>query len=276
MKITTLIENKNIGHEELASEFGLSLFIETHGKRILFDTGSTGAFLDNAEKLDVSLENPDAVIISHAHFDHSGGVKALLQKHPGANRFVLAQDYFNHKYKVTPDGIKDIGTCFEQEDLQNANANITWVNATTALTQGVYIVKNFSMVTGFEHLNPAFVLKEGEKYAQDPFWDEIALAVQTKKGIVVVVGCAHCGVANLLRTVSATLGKKIYGVVGGSHLMEADDSRVSKTIKELKSIGIKQCWLNHCTGDTAGQRFAEAFGKNYLANHTGDVIEIAE
>lgn len=276
MKITTLIENKNTGHEELIAEFGLSLLIETHGKRILFDTGSTGAFLKNAAAMNISLSNLDAVIVSHAHFDHSGGVNALLQACPDVRRFVLAQDYFEHKYKLTPDGVQDIGTRFEREDIDRAKADILWVDATTALTQGVYLVKNFARETAYEHPNPDFVQKRQGAYKMDLFWDEIALAVQTKRGIVVVAGCSHCGVVNLVRTVVATLDKKIYAVVGGAHLTEASKDRVEQTAKELKEMGIKRCWLNHCTGQPAAEQLAWEFGCQYQPFHTGDVIEIPE
>lgn len=276
MKITTLIENKNTGNEMLLCEHGLSLLIETHGKRLLFDTGATGAFVENAAALGVDLGRLDAVIISHAHYDHSGGVKRFLGTVPAGVHFLLGEDYFKPKYKQTAEGVRYIGSSFEKEDLHNAAARLSQVSATTALGQGIYLVKNFTRTYAFEPLNPNFVLPHGDGWQIDPFWDELALAIETRRGLVVVAGCSHCGVANLLSAVSATFQRPVVGVIGGSHLVEADYARITKTITAFKKIGLKQCWLSHCTGEIAGERFAEAFGKNYKENHTGNVIEIPE
>lgn len=275
MKITTLIENGNTGHEELICEHGLSFFLEVQGKKLLFDTGATGAFIDNAKALGIDLAATDEVIISHAHFDHSGGVKRLLAEYPAVRSFVLAQEYFEPKYKRIGEEVRYIGSRFDQKDLEQADARVLWVSATTALCRGVYLIKGFMRDTAYETMNPDFVLADKMGgYCTDPFEDEIALAVETPHGLVVVVGCSHCGVVNLLHTVSAVLHKPIYGVVGGSHLMDAPDSRIQQTVADLKQMGLRRLWLSHCTGEGAAACFAEAFGHAYQDNHTGSVIEL--
>ena len=272
MKITTLIENEAKAGTGLCAEHGLSMLIEIDDRRFIFDTGATGAFLENAAVLGMPLHPLEAVVISHAHFDHSGGVTRLLADCPSAKKFVLGKGYFRQKYKRTPEGSRDIGTRFTEPQLLQAGAEILWVDGMARLSPHLWAVGNFARTSGFEALNPAFVL-EPDGTAPDPFADEIALAAECQKGLVVLAGCSHVGVVNLLRTVQNRLKKPIYAVVGGSHLVEANEQRIEKTVEALEKMGIEKCLLSHCTGAAAAAYLRAQKRISYGENHTGDVWE---
>lgn len=272
MKITTLIENLAPEASGLCCEHGLSMLVETHGMRILFDTGATGAFLDNAEKLGVDLTRLDAVVVSHAHFDHSGGMPRFLGKLAENAPLYLGEGYFDGKYKDIDVEHKYIGTRFGEAELAAVGRGWQPVTDVTVLTEGVWLVRGFARRAAFEKLNPRFVLKDGAGWRTDPFEDEVALAVACKEGLVVIAGCSHCGVVNLTASVSEKLGLPVWGVVGGSHLIEADEERIDATIAAFKKMGLRRCWLSHCTGERAMERMAQAFGEAFAPNHTGDVI----
>lgn len=272
MKITTLIENEAPESGQLCAEHGLSMLVEIDDQRFLFDTGASGAFLDNANTLGVSLAPLDAVIISHGHFDHSGGVTRLLQECPGARRFVLGKGYFEEKYKRTPEQTRYIGTRFTRQQLEQAGAELVWVEGKQQLSDHLWAVGGFERTNDFEALNPAFVL--GEQGMQpDPFADEIALVAECRKGLVVLAGCSHVGVVNLLRTVQTRFAQPIYAVIGGSHLVEADENRIRKTAQALEKMGIERCLLSHCTGAAAADYLRNQNKVPYGENHTGDVWE---
>ena len=110
------------------------------------------------------------------------------------------------------------------------------------------------------------------EYTKDSFTDEIAVALDTEQGIVVIVGCSHPGIMNILRTIEKRSGKKICGVVGGTHLMEADGERLRKTIDDLKEMNINFIAVSHCTGEDNLETIKNNFGEKFIFNCTGNVI----
>ena len=170
---------------------------------------------------------------------------------------------------------------------------------------GVTLYRNFERSVEYETLNPHFFVKKEEdgyvnnrstnkvcdsletgkenvvdnkdsfrsdSFTNDSFTDEIAIALDTEKGIVVIVGCSHPGIMNILKTIEQRSGKKICGVVGGTHLMEADEERLSKTIADLKEMNIDFIAVSHCTGEDNIEIIKERFGEKFIFNCTGNII----
>ena len=218
LKITTLIENQPDDKGELAFEHGLSLFIEFAGKRLLFDTGQTGAFADNARKLGIDLSRLDAVILSHGHYDHSGGLARLLPLLAPGTPLYVGEGFFRPKYKrinlnvskdcTIPGDLKNPGGSFQyngnpfpreilapyQVALRQLGTDTTW------LTPKIVIFKGFEKSCPFEQPNPRFYTEYGSGLQPDTFDDEIALGLLTGKGLVFLSGCAHPGILNMLQT----------------------------------------------------------------------------
>jgi 7,8-dihydropterin-6-yl-methyl-4-(beta-D-ribofuranosyl)aminobenzene 5'-phosphate synthase len=274
--MTTLIEN-NLGDKSfLCNEHGLSMYIEVDGMNILFDTGQSGDFVQNAEKLNVNLNKLNYVIISHGHYDHSGGFKKFVQKIGQPFNFMVGSNFFNKKYKLTGEGkYKYIGNSFDESYLKTNEINIEYVSSHVVhLSENIMVFSNFLRNNDFENLNKNFYIKGNEKYELDDFSDEIVLAIKTEKGLFVILGCSHVGVVNILETIIQRTGMDIYGVVGGTHLVDADEIRLNKTISYFKEKNIQLIGVSHCTGADGEKRLQETFNNRFFKNNTGNIIEI--
>jgi len=276
LKITTLIENNSDENNTLLNEHGLSLYIEIDQMKILFDTGQSGDFIKNAEKLKIDLNNLDYVILSHGHYDHSSGIIQLVENKKNSFKLIVGNGFFNEKYKLLEsDEYKFNGNSFDEKFININNISTKYINQDSFnITKDISLFSNFERRTDFEILNKKFYIKQNDEYVLDDFSDEIALAVKTEKGLVVILGCSHVGVVNILKTIIKRTGMPIYAVMGGSHLIEADELRLNNTIKFLKESDISILRLSHCTGENAIREIRYEFGNKFIYNNTGNVIEM--
>lgn len=275
-KITTLIEN-NLGDKSLlCNEHGLSMYIEADGRNILFDTGQSGDFIQNAEKLNVNLNKLDYVIISHGHYDHSGGFKEIVHKVEQPFNFMVGKSFFSEKYKLTSEGkYKYIGNSFDKSYLETNEINIEYISSDVVhLSEDIMVFSNFLRNTDFENLSEKFYIKSHDRYELDDFSDEIVLAIKTERGLFVILGCSHVGIVNILETIIQRTGMAVYGVVGGTHLVDADENRLNKTISYFKQKNIQFIGVSHCTGEKGEKKLKEAFNNRFFNNNTGNIIEI--
>lgn len=291
LQITTLIENEADDEKLLFNEHGLSLYIEFQGKKILFDTGQTGKFLENATKLEKSIEEADYIFVSHGHYDHSGGVPGLLKYLSAqenaeysveSNRdkkipLYVGNEFFHKKFKKLPQGFWHYnGNPFREEELENSQVALNRITEdTTYITEDIVVFKNFTKYTDFEVTNPKFFIKQDDNsYVQDEFVDEIALGLITTKGLVLIVGCSHVGIVNILENVKRRINVPIYSVLGGTHLVEADEERLEKTMAALMDFDLQQIAVSHCTGEQGMAMVKEAFGDGFIQNNTGNIYKV--
>lgn len=276
LKITTLIENMPDTEGRLAYEHGFSVLVEFEGKKLLFDTGQTGAFVENAKRLGIDLASLDCVVLSHGHYDHTGGVPALLTKLKKKTPFYIGKEFFSPKYKRLEDGSYHYnGNPFQKEQLteQDATAELHFVDEdVTRISGQLVLFKNFTRITEYESVNPKFFVKTEAGYEQDLFSDEIALGILTEGGLVLVVGCSHVGIVNILEHVKRTLHLPVAAVLGGTHLVEADEGRLRKTAEALKAHGVKQIAVSHCTGEAGMELLKKEFRSEFILNNTGNIM----
>jgi len=279
LKITTLVENLPDKEEKLFFEHGFSVLVEANGQKILFDTGQTGVFAKNAESLLVDLRDIDMVVLSHGHYDHTGGVLELLGHLNKKTPFYIGKEFFLPKYKLLEDGsYKYNGNPFEKALLEAKSeeykkAELHYIEQdVTMLSDFLYLFKNFRRGNDFETVNPKFFVKTEKGYEQDLFVDEIALGVRTEAGLVLVVGCSHVGIVNILEHVKRTVNIPVAAVLGGTHLVEADGERLTKTAETFKKYGIKTIAVSHCTGEAGMALLKKEFPKGFVLNNTGHVM----
>lgn len=291
LKITTLIENEPADKAELTYEHGLSLFIEFDGRKILFDTGQSGDFLENAAKLGKRIEDTDYIFISHGHYDHSGGVPKLLEYLSQKERafaipLCVGNEFFLPKYKKLPDNTWHYnGNPFGETEVQNAPVELHKITGdVTYITEKILVFKNFTKYTDYEKTNPKFYVRQdvaGMKedpsnsvFMQDEFADEIVLGLLTTKGLVLIVGCSHVGLVNIMENVKRRTGLPIYSVLGGTHLVEADTERLQKTIAAMRDFHLQEIAVSHCTGEQGMRLVQEEFGSGFIRNNTGNIYRL--
>jgi 7,8-dihydropterin-6-yl-methyl-4-(beta-D-ribofuranosyl)aminobenzene 5'-phosphate synthase len=280
-RIVTLIENNAGIRKELHFEHGLSLWVERGGRAVLFDTGAGGSFLRNAVLLGVDVSRAEAVVVSHGHSDHSGGVRALFGSTPLRAPLVTGPHFFDQKYAHEHGGHHYLGPDFDESWLVSAGighraAGSGAPGSTVELIPGVHALNGFVRRHPEEADNPRFVAARGgarspEDFVVDDFRDEICLVVETGRGFVVALGCAHPGAMNMLDQVRSTFGGRIRAVIGGTHLMDADAGRISATLDYLRSLGCERIGIAHCSGDAAAERLAEDASTRY-AMRTGSCL----
>ncbi|GMQ64293.1 MBL fold metallo-hydrolase [Vallitalea maricola] len=273
LTITTLIENSKGEHLGLLNEHGISFLIEVNNKKILFDTGQSGDFIKNASTLGKDLKDIDMVVLSHGHYDHTGGFRRFVENVTSDFKLYFHKNAFRKKYSFDNTHYKFLGNSFDKEFLEDNNVESHFVEEDILeIDKGIYIISNFERVTSFEKKNPRFYLENNDEHILDDFNDEIMLAIDTREGLVVILGCSHPGVINMLKTLIKRTGKSINTIIGGTHLVRADEDRIRQTIDNFQAMDIKKFGISHCTGENAMNQLKQAFGEKYFHNTTGTVL----
>jgi len=234
LKFTILYDNY-LHREGTKPDWGFSCLIEGTEKTILFDTGTNPEILmHNVEQVEVDLEKVEQIVISHNHYDHTGGLNAVLEK--------------NHEVSV------HLPVSFPYEFVRNvetSKAEVVSIDKPVEICQDVY-------TTG----------EMGDQIKEQ------SLILNTDKGLVIVTGCSHQGIVAILKKAKELFERPIHLVFGGFHLGAKSNAELEEIIRNFKEIGVERCGATHCTGDEAIEMFKEAFGKNYVPMGTGRVVEI--
>ncbi len=257
------------------AEHGLAFWIETGSGNILFDTGQGKALFSNAHSLGINLEQAAAVVLSHGHYDHTGGLEKLLQTadrvkvyaHPAVFRHKIARDGAGRFY--------DVGMPFlDPKAFRKQAEELIRTEKASEIGHGLWVTGTIPRVTEFEdHSDDRFYIdKEGRQ--PDNLIDDQALFFEASRGVVVLLGCAHAGVINTLKHISQlTRHKPIYTVMGGMHLGDAAHGRIECTIGALRDFKIERLGPAHCTGGVATREFFDAFPKKCFSCPVGTVTE---
>ena len=234
MTITILYDNY-VFADGTTADWGFACLIEDSQKTILFDTGTKGDILmQNMKALNVDISKIDLIIISHNHWDHTGGLESVLQKNSNVKVYMPFSTPSEEKEKISKYGASVV-TEKDPKDIMN----------------GVYLTGEMG----------------GEIKEQ-------SLILDTRKGIVIITGCSHPGIVNILNRAKKILNKKIHLVFGGFHLHKHSEKEVADIISEFKSLGVEQCGCSHCTGENAIEQFSKAYSENFIKIGTGKVIQI--
>jgi 7,8-dihydropterin-6-yl-methyl-4-(beta-D-ribofuranosyl)aminobenzene 5'-phosphate synthase len=236
MRLTVVYDNHS-AHDEIQSAWGFSCLVEGSEKTVLFDTGGQGpAFMANMEKLHLPPARVDAVVISHFHWDHTGGLKDFLGANPNVDVYMPA---------LTPPDVKEI--------VSGAGSNPIEVDGPADVCPGI-------RTTG------------AMKGAKGPA--EQALVLSTRAETAVVTGCAHPGVVEIVERAMEMTGRDISLLLGGFHLHREGAGNVRSVAARLKEIGVGRVAPCHCTGDRSRDIFEGAFGGRYIDCRAGTTFEV--
>ena len=272
IKIQNLVENNIAENKALQAEHGLSFFVETPDHKFLFDCGASNKVLSNSHRLGIDLAKAEAVILSHSHFDHSYGYRDVVEADLAPKVLYHGPSFWQKKYAKNGMCYNDLSCGFDQQFLKTHGIVEKVVTGTLELAKGLWLISDFKRTHGFETIPKRFVKATDNGIVADDFADEICLVMETEKGLVVLVGCSHPGILNMISTIHERLHKPIYGVIGGTHLMEADEERIAKTLKELKELGICIAGLCHCSGDLAREMISQDVSLSGCQIHVGGVV----
>lgn len=269
MKATVLVDN--IEANDIPGEWGLCLFIEHNGKKILLDTGASDLFLNNAERLGISPEDADYAVLSHAHFDHSDGLEAFFKINRHAKCYIQKDTaencYFKmgfiKKYIGLPKGI-----------LEKYSGRFQRVGSKERLDEGIWLVPHTTPGLKKIGAKERMYRKTADGWLPDDFSHEQSLVLETEKGLVIFNCCSHGGAVNIIREIqNAFPGKKVYALIGGFHIFRKRESEIRNLAGRLGETGIEYICTGHCSGKRGFSILHDELGERVHQLKTGLVME---
>jgi len=273
-RVTTLVDNSvSLKAGGLIGEHGLAYLIESQDHTLLFDTGQDMALSHNAEKLNIDLSRIDMVVLSHGHYDHTGGLKHLLEKN-AAFRLVAHPDVFTTKLRsIKKEKYKKIGIPLKKAVLENTDVQLVLTKDTFEIAPGILTTGEIPLENDFEAVEPDFFVEREGRIMPDTLADDQALILDTQKGLVILLGCSHRGVINTLNHVLNLTGKqKIHAIIGGLHLGKASEKKLKKIMDHLDGFGLEKIGVSHCTGTKAILALFNTFKDKVFVNTVPSVI----
>jgi 7,8-dihydropterin-6-yl-methyl-4-(beta-D-ribofuranosyl)aminobenzene 5'-phosphate synthase len=276
VKVTVVVDNL-AGEGSVLGEWGASFLIQTDASQILYDTGAGSTVLGNARALGLNLGKTDAIVLSHEHGDHTGGLNAVLGNFGSLDLFV-------HPAGFTVRYWKD-GTMAQPHSLpiarKTAGGKVRKIIETkkpTAVAKGVMVTGEIPRVNDYEDTGVReYAFLDEAMTKPDPILDDQAVFFRAPEGLVVILGCGHAGIVNTMEYVTKiTSERRIYAIIGGTHLLTASSARIRKTIEALREFDVKKVMFSHCTGVQAFAEIAAALPGRCSWPGSGTVIRFGE
>jgi 7,8-dihydropterin-6-yl-methyl-4-(beta-D-ribofuranosyl)aminobenzene 5'-phosphate synthase len=255
LSLTVLVENTTLTDRYFIGEPGLSFLIETEGKKILFDTGYSDLFLQNAAKMGINLLDLDMVVLSHGHLDHSGGLfplirymtRSIIEGIPVKKPLLVAHPWCFYPRPKPP--VPDTGTVLSEHELSRF-FDVCTTTIPRYLTTNLVFLGEIERTFKFEQADPGkrkIIMPDGSA-KEDWIIDDSALAFHTREGLVIITGCSHAGICNIVKQSQSVCGENcIIDIIGGLHLLNPSPSRIKKTGEYMQQLQLKSLHACHCT-----------------------------
>ncbi len=253
MKLTVLVDNNTLIDRYFLAEPGISLFIEQGGKRILLDVGYSDVFMINAQKMNIDLRSLDYVVLSHGHLDHTWGLDPLVRLYtesdiegiPHKRPTILAHPLTF--FSKTADDIKEIGSLISRDKLSKhfiikLSKNPIW------LTERMLFLGQIERKNDFECKKPIGSIMKPDGEEPDYLYDDTALVYKSPQGLVIITGCSHSGICNIVEQAKKLCKEeRVIDIVGGLHLLDPSKEQLQGTLEYMKKLNPKQMHACHCT-----------------------------
>jgi 7,8-dihydropterin-6-yl-methyl-4-(beta-D-ribofuranosyl)aminobenzene 5'-phosphate synthase len=267
LTITQLVENTAGGHRLLA-EHGASFHIDADGHHLLFDTGQGLTIKNNVQQLAIPMTLVEDVILSHGHYDHSGGLMEVLELTGSVNLYHHPKAFeakFNRKGREVGSPINDV------RQLTPLVKKVINTRSCTEVLPGIHVTGEIPRKHPIEDTGDLFYQDEARSQ-RDELMDDQALYIETTAGLVVLLGCGHAGVINTLEYIQElTNAKLLHALIGGMHLLHTSQERLAFTAEKLQRMGIDYLAPNHCTGLEAVCYFKHRFPQSFQESRVGDI-----
>jgi 7,8-dihydropterin-6-yl-methyl-4-(beta-D-ribofuranosyl)aminobenzene 5'-phosphate synthase len=275
MKVTVAIDN-NVrfgGPLPLTGEHGAAFLIEIDGKKILYDTGTTGAVVNNLALLGTHPSQLDVVVISHGHYDHSGGLVRILQEARKDVEVVMHKNAFGDRYSVAGGGRAPIGIPYPENYLRTIGGRWDLRDTPSQLTPNLWFSGSVPRITDYEEGDERLVIGTDHGDIQDPINDDISLFCRGERGLIVIGGCAHSGLVNTVKHGFAVTGlDRLQAWIGGTHLGPVSKRQQELTIAQLQAWQPEFVAANHCTGFAMMARLKDVFAERFIPAFVGETI----
>lgn len=278
--VTILSENTAGLGTGILAEHGFSALIESPGLRLLFDTGAGYVLFNNAARLGAGLSRLDGVVLSHGHYDHTGGLPGVLALYPQGLPVYAHPEVFADKYSVRrregePDQRHYIGLPLARRALEESGARFDLGREPRQIAEGLWLSGEIPRRTDFEHVPGELVIRQGEQYLPDAMRDEQSLFLRGAHGVIVFLGCAHPGMINIIQHALAVTGlPRVQAVIGGTHLIGQGEAELSASVAALKRYDPLLVGTAHCTGLKANARIIGEFGSAFRECRAGTVLTL--
>jgi 7,8-dihydropterin-6-yl-methyl-4-(beta-D-ribofuranosyl)aminobenzene 5'-phosphate synthase len=277
MKITILCEN-TVGRRVGLGEHGFSALIETDHGDYLFDTGRGDSIVRNSLELNKDLRTIKKIFLSHGHYDHTGGLPEVLKRRGKVDVHAHPHAFVDRVHVVEENGKETkrfVGIPFKRSYLESLGAHFILNKDFLEVEAGIFLTGEVPRKTSFEKRDPKLFTETDGKTNPDVFLDDQSLILNTERGLLVILGCAHSGVINILNHVISKTGKdKFYTIVGGTHLDFLGEEQLEESIKALRKLQIERIGASHCTGMRGAFRLQQEFGDRFFYGHVGSTLEI--
>lgn len=285
VKVTTLADNV-VYDSRLLGQFGFSALLEIRdnkGKKhmVMFDTGSQKSTqLYNIKALKLDLSPLECIVLSHGHYDHTSATVEIIRKAKNKVKVFAHPNAFYPKFKVKKGKREHHGIPKGEgkTDIEKAGAQIVDTARPTEIISGVVASGEIKRTTPYEKFTWRPITIVDGKPVRDKLVDDQALFINiARKGVLVVCGCAHAGLINTLEhALNVTKAKRLYGFIGGTHLIQPKETRLKETIRQLKEYDMQLISPAHCTGYKSIAAINQAFPDEFVLNYAGRVIDTAK
>ena len=271
LRIRCLVDNSVRAGSEYWGEHGLAVLIETPRGRVLLDTGRSGTvLLHNLELARLDPASFAALVLSHAHYDHTGGLAVLLAR-SGRIPLYAHPDLFRDRFSRRGREVRSIGLSLGRAELEHL-AELRLSAEPQEVLPGVFTTGEIRGRSEPEGRAPNHLVLQGRRWAPDPYRDDLSLVLHAPQGLLVLCGCCHAGLLNTLQQVRRTFPGPIQAVLGGTHLVSADAAQIEHVVETLRDYGPPRLYPNHCSGQSAYVALAGAFGERVAPFAAGDEL----